>query len=118
LIGGGQQEIVPPVIALFVPRHGVVASLENDDILDRRRIGARGVDIVLERHNFAATPGAVGGDDEFAAGILTRSAMAVDEKPPVAGERGDSRAGEHGDGRFRNHSHVDGDDIAFFTPSV
>ncbi len=109
---------VPVVIASVVPGDLVVTPAQRQDMADLvPLLGeglARGIDIVLERDDAAATPGAVACQDDPAVGIE----HAIDDgagTEPAEDDRvhgTDPRAGEAGDGQFGDHPHVDGDDLA------
>ena len=85
-------------------------------VFDRRRLLQSFVDRGFQFHFIAASPTAVGSDDQFATGVVD----AIDERG--AGEpaedhgmrRADPRAGQHRDRQLRNQRHVKRDAIAFF----
>ena len=111
---GVGHQLVPPEIAARLHVDRLIAAVEDDALLDRRRLVEGRIDVLLERHDLAAPPAAVGGDDELGLGVV----VAVGDG--VGGEaaeddrvrRADAGTGEHGDRRFGDHRHVDRDAIA------
>ena len=84
-IGGCvRDEVVPPHVAAGLHLHRGVAAVEDDALLDRRRLGQRLIDVRLERHDLAAPPAAVGGDDELA---TSRRCSGRRRRPPRSRRR-------------------------------
>ena len=87
---------------------------EHEHALDRRGFGERLVGDVLERHDRAAPPRAVAGDEHL--GLRVVDAVAQGLRAEAAEHdrvrRADARAGEHGRDRLGNHPHVDRDAVA------
>src|SRR5205814_5959278 len=58
------------LVAAGLHIHLSVAAVEDDALLDGRRLGERGIDVLLKRHDLAAPPAAVGRDDEAGLGVV------------------------------------------------
>ena len=112
--GGLRHEVVIPDIAHGneVARLGI--ALDDDDVLDARRVLERGVSEFLERDVFAGAQRNIGGDEELALGIVDAAGQRVRAEPAEDDRvnRADTRAAEHGHGGFGNHRHVDGHAVA------
>jgi hypothetical protein len=109
----GAERVVPMVAALAHP--DLVAEMADDDHAgDRAALVQSGVDIGLQRDQFAAAPAAVGGDHEAARAILDAAVQRLGREAAEddAVDGADPRAGEHRHRRLRDHRHVDGDAVA------
>ena len=89
-----------------VARFGV--ALDDDDVLDARRVFERGVGEFLELNVFAGAQRDVRGDEQFAFGIVDAARERIRTEPAEhhGMNRADARAAEHGHGGFGNHRHV------------
>lgn len=69
---GAVHQFVVPVVAVGCPIDVAAGASDDDDFFDGRRtvVGERGVDVGFEGDLFAASPAAVGGDDEFGLGVV------------------------------------------------
>ena len=67
---GVGHQLVPPEVAARLHVDLLIAAIEDDALLDRRRLGQGGIDVLLERHDLAAPPAAVGGDDQLGLGVV------------------------------------------------
>ncbi len=111
---GALHQLVVPVVATFDHGDVVAPTLDDDDVLDRRRVGHCVVGGGLQREHLAAPVAAVGGDQHGRLGVgdpvgerLRREAA---EHDAVGGT--DAGAGEHRDGHLGDHRHVDVDAVA------
>src|SRR5581483_11013206 len=120
-IGGcGRHQLVVPAIALgmhgqrLIQFFGGRAAHHDDDMLDRRAVGDRGVGRLLERNDGAAAIAGRRGDEQFRAGILDAIAQSFggesSEDDGVCGA--DACTGQHGYDGFRDERQIDGDAIA------
>ena len=104
------------MVAAFrdVHRHGVAATLHDDDALDRRRAFQGLVGDLLERHDLAPAVPAVGGDEQFRFLIVDAVAqrLGAEAAEDDAVHGADARAGQHGDRQFGNERQVDRDAVA------
>jgi hypothetical protein len=107
--------VVPPGVAAFLHRHVVAGALEHDRAADglaslRQRL-VRGF---LEVDDLAATPAAVGGDQQDGSGILD-AILERERREPAENHgmnRPDARARVHGHDRLGSHRHVDDHPVA------
>ena len=116
VVGGGGfgGEVVPPKVTAFFHFDVLSGALEDDDGFDIFGFFQGGIDIVFEGDGFATAPAAVGGDDEFGAGVFEPVGDGVGGKPAKDDRMhgADAGAGEHGNGGLGNHRHVDEDAVA------
>ena len=107
------DEVGPPDV-LVAHRDVVLAPLEDDDLLDALALADGLVDVGLERHDLAATPAAVGGDDELRlrVGDAIGDGLAAEAAEDHAVRRAEAGAGEHRDDGLGHHRQVERDDIA------
>ena len=114
-IGGGVgHQFVPPEIAARLHVDLLIAAIEDDALLDGRRLRQGGIDVLLERHDLAAPPAAVGGDDQPGLGVVVAvgDGVGAEAAEDDGVHRADAGTGEHGDGQLGDHRHVDGDAVA------
>src|SRR5581483_187315 len=96
----------------------VLGAPDDEDLLDRRRLGHRGIGHLLQRHHAAGPPGAVTGDENLGLGVedavpqRVRREAAEDDRVG----RSEPGAGQHGDHELGHHPHVDGDPVALLDP--
>ena len=106
--------VVPPGVASGFHLDGVFRALQDDDAFHLAvAVLERGVDVGLERHDLAAPPAAVGGDDELRTAVREPVLDGVRAEPAEDHRmhRADPRAGEHGNRRFRHQRQVEDDPI-------
>src|SRR5579862_3475956 len=101
--------LAPPEVASRLHRAIIPGALENNHAPYARRVRQRGVHIVLQRNNRAATVPPVRRDDRNGAAVLRAVGYAHRTEPAENnGMNGaDPRAREHRDGRLGRHRHVD-----------
>ena len=73
------------------------------------------IDVLLERHDLAAPPAAVGRDDEPGLGVVVAvgDGLGAEAAEDDAVGGADAGAGQHGDRHLRDHRHVDRDAVAW-----
>ena len=111
---------VIPVVAPFLDVHGRVRTLprmeplHDDNVPDRGRACQRLVGHLLERHDRAAAPSAVGGDQQIALRVVDAIAERLGAEPAEHDRvrRADPRARQHRDRELGNERQVDRDAIA------
>ena len=112
------NEPVVPVVPAFLDPKREVSTLDDDDVLDARRLLDRVVRVVLQGDDLPAAVSAVGGDKDFGLGVIDAVAQGLGAE--AAEDDGvdctDSRAGQHGDNRLGDHRQVDGHAVALFDP--
>ena len=95
-------------------RHGGVAALDDDDVLDRRRPFERLVGDLLERHDLAAAVAAVSRDEQLRLlvvdAVAKRFGAEAAEHDAVDGAN--PGAGEHRNRQLRDERHVERDAVA------
>ncbi len=113
---GHAHQVVVADVAMRVPANVRTRAAHDDDLLHTAGlgIGQRLVDIILERHGFAAANAFVGGDHDLR--------LTIDDAPGqrFRGEatehhrvdRADARTGQHRHRGLGNHRHVDGHHVA------
>ena len=93
-------------------------ALDHDDAINAVDLRQRRVNVVFERHSFAAADAFVSGDHHAACcvtdAIFERFGGEATEDDRVDGT--DSRAGKHGEGCLWNHRHIDTDTVALANP--
>ncbi len=108
------HQFVPPKIAAGLHLDRLIAAIHDHAFLDCGRFGQRGIDVLLQRHDLAAPPAAVGRDDQLRLGVVVALGHGVGgeagEDDRVCGP--DARTSQHGDGGLGNERHVDGDAVA------
>ena len=92
----------------------VAAAPDDDDVLDRRRVGQRLVGGRLEREHLAAAVSAVGGDQHLGLGVVdpVGERLGGEAAEHDAVRRADAGAGEHRHRGLGDHRHVDVDPVA------
>ena len=108
------HEVVPPHVAAVGHRDVVRGAAQHEHLLDRRALGHRGVGRLLERHDAAAAPGAVAGDEHLGLGVLDPVAERVGGEAAEHHRvrRADARAREERRRQLRHHAEVDVDPVA------
>ncbi len=120
MIGGCRgHRVVPPDVAIVVPRDLVAGALHDEHVFDgllraRTAVAERLVDGWLERRDPALAVAAVGGDDELRAGVVDARAEAVggEAAEDDGVDRPDAGDSEHCGDRLGDHRHVDRDAVA------
>ena len=84
-------------------------------MFDGGRLFQPGVGNFLEGNGFATPHGNIGGDEEFAGGIVDAVGQGIGAESAKHHrmDRADPGAGQHGDGGLGDHGHVNGHAIAF-----
>ena len=102
------------MVAAFLHRDLVAGAADDHHVLDRRRSFAGLVDAALQRHEVAAAPALVGGDDRDRRGVVHAVADRVGAEPAEDHRvrRADPGAGQHRHRELRDHRHVDADPVA------
>ncbi len=115
-------DMAPPLVPAVGPRHPQVAagSADDEDVLDRRHRGDRGVGDRLEVHPGAAPEEPVGGDQELRPAVLEpardrRRGIAREDRREDGPEPTDR---QDRDDRLREHRQQDPDPIALPDPEV
>ncbi|MNV18867.1 hypothetical protein D3C71_1097050 [compost metagenome] len=109
------QRLVIPDVPAFNPAHFILCTLDHHHGAHVRTALQRLVDVLFQRHEFAAAHAFIGGDHGAAVGVEYPVAQRVrgETAEHHRMHRTDPRAGEHGVGRFGNHRHVDAHAVAF-----
>ncbi len=109
-----RHEVVPPDVATVRHLDVVAGALQHQDLLDRGTLRDRGVGGLLQRHDAAAPPGAVTGDEHLGSGVLDAVAQRVGREPAehhrVRGADAGAREQRHR--QLRHHPQVDVDPVA------
>ena len=97
-----------------IARFGIAP--DDDDFLDAWGVLQRGIGEFLEFDVFAGAQRDVGGDEQFAFGIIDAAGQRIGAEPAEHHRmnRADAGAAKHGDGGFGNHRHVNRHAVAFF----
>ena len=114
------NHIVPPVVSVLLPLDLVAGTLQDQHAVDGFLADQRVIDILFERDDASATPGAVLGDHCFAGTVvdpISQTVCAESTKDHRMG-RSDAGTSEHRHDDLRHHSHVDGDGIPFGHPHL
>src|SRR5437588_4451607 len=110
------QFAMPPNVAAFLHVDVVSGPAKNDYAPDRSAITKCVIDIFLQRHDAAASIGAVGGDERDGAAVDNPIPTAVVAKSTENDRMygANSRAGQHGNRGFGNIREIDDYPIALF----
>ena len=111
---------MPPVVSILLPIDLVARTLQNQHRFHRLLADQRIIDILFERHDASATPGAVLGDHCFAGTVvdpISQTICAESTKDHRMG-RSDAGTSEHRNDDLRHHAHVDGDGIPLGHPHL
>ncbi len=113
---GQVHQVVIPQVTARLHVHVLTGALDHDHGLHGWRALKRLVHDVLQRHDVAAQPRAVGGDGDRTLAVLDPPVQRLDRKAAVnhGVHRADLGAGQHRDHDLRDAAHVDRDAIAFF----
>jgi hypothetical protein len=110
------HRLVPPDVAARPHRDPLQIhdAVDDQHVLDRRAPFERLVGVVLEWHDAAAAPAAVGGDDHLRLAVEDPVAQRLGAEPAEDDRvrRSDPGAGEHRDRQLRDHPEVDRDAVA------
>ena len=89
-------------------------ALDDDDVLDRRRVAQRLVGHLLERDDLAAPVAAVGGDEQHGLRVVDAIAqrLGAEAAEDDAVDGADARAREHRDRELGNQRQVERDAVA------
>ena len=102
--------VVPPDIAARLHLDGVLRAAQHDHAAHVAvAVLERGIHVGLERHDLAAPPAAVGGDDQLRAAVAEPVLDRLRAEPPEHHRvhRADPRAGEHGHRRLGHQRQVE-----------
>ena len=111
---------MPPKIAAGFHGDVGVGALVDDDVADVGAFFERFVNCAFECDFFAATPAAVGGDDECGVEILGAGFQGFGREAAEDDGMRDTEAsaGEERDGELGNHGHVDDGAVAGFVAEI
>ena len=112
------DDVVPPDVTPLDHVDVVTRPPDDEDLLDRRRLGQRLVDHLLEGHGAAGPHRAVAGDQELGLGVVDAVPEGVGRE--AAEDHGVGGAepgtGQHGHRQLGDHAHVDGHPVALGHP--
>ena len=102
------------MVAALDPADLVLGAAHHEHVVDRGAVGQRVVGGLLERHDAALAPAAVGGDQHLALGVVdaTRERLRREAAEDHRVRRADARAGQQRHRQLGHHAEVDRDAIA------
>ena len=103
---GLRHQVVIPEVAAGRMLQARFVALDDDDLLDAGTVLERLVGDVFERNALARAQRDVGGDEEFAGGVVDAARQRLRAEPAKDDgmNRPDARAGQHHDRRVRESS--------------
>ena len=117
-IGAGVLlQVVPPMVAARLHVNVLSGALHDQHVFDAGGgvVFEGAIDLHFQGHGgiFAEAP--IGGDHQFGLGIVQAIAQGFGAEPTKhdAVGRANAGTGQHGDRRFRDHRHVNPNDVAF-----
>ena len=108
------DQVGVPMVATVDHVDRLIDALDDDHVLDRRRVGQRRIDVRLQHRRRAAPEPTVGRDHDLALGVVD----AVDQRVRAEAtehdgvRRTDAGARQHRHRQLGDHRHVDGDAVA------
>src|SRR6266851_4070112 len=108
------DEVVPPDVAIGIPRDIRLRALHDEDLLDALRLRDRVVGVPLEGNDVALAVAAIRGDEDLRLGVVdaTGEGLRREASEHDRERRPDPRAGQHGHRKLRDHRHIDRDAVA------